>query len=76
LTPLDFFAWGLIKDIVYSSKVRDVADLRQLTIEAVELITHHMLIKTWQETEYRLDIFCRAITGAHIEVYRHVYKSF
>jgi len=37
-------------------------------IEAVELITPHMLINTWQELEYRLDI-CRATTGAHIEVY-------
>jgi hypothetical protein len=37
-------------------------------IEAVELITPHMLINTWQELEYRLDI-CRAKTGAHIEVY-------
>jgi hypothetical protein len=43
-------------------------DLRQRTIEAVELITPHMLIKTWQELEYRLDI-CRATTGAHTEVY-------
>jgi len=37
-------------------------------IQAVELITPHMLINTWQELEYRLDI-CRATTGAHIEVY-------
>jgi hypothetical protein len=37
-------------------------------IEAVELVTPHMLINTWQELEYRLDI-CRATTDAHIEVY-------
>ena len=36
--------------------------------EAAELITLHMLINTWQELEYRLDI-CRATTGTHIEVY-------
>jgi hypothetical protein len=36
LTPLDFFAWGFIKDVVYSRKVRDMADLRQRIIEAVE----------------------------------------
>jgi len=34
----------------------------------LEIITPHMLINTWQELEYRLDI-CRATTGAHIEVY-------
>ena len=60
---------------MYSRKVRDVADLRQRIIEAVELITPHMLINTWQELEYRLDI-CRTTTGAHIEVYGHAYKSF
>jgi hypothetical protein len=43
-------------------------DLRQCIIEAVELITPHMLINTWQELEYRLDI-CQATTGAHIEVH-------
>ena len=47
---------------------RYLADLRQRIIEAVELITPHMLINTWQELVYRLDI-CRATTGAHIEVY-------
>jgi len=67
LTPLDSFAWGFIKDVVYRRKVRDLADLRQRIIEVVEIITPHMLINTWQELEYRLDI-CRATTGAHIEV--------
>ena len=60
---------GFIKDVVYRRKVRDLADLRQGIIEAVELITPYMLINTWQELEYHLDI-CRATTGAHIAVYR------
>jgi hypothetical protein len=42
--------------------------LRQRIIEAVELITPHMLINTWQELEYRLDI-CGATTDDQIEVY-------
>jgi len=33
-----------------------MADLRQRIIEAVELITPHMLRNTWQELEYRLYI--------------------
>jgi hypothetical protein len=68
LTPLDIFAWGFIKDVVYSRKVRDLADFRQRIIEAIELITPHMLINAWQKLEYRLDI-CRATISAHIEVY-------
>jgi glycyl-tRNA synthetase beta subunit len=56
-----------IKDVVYRRKFGDLTDLRQRIIEIVELITPHMLINTWQELEYRLDI-CRATTRAHIEV--------
>jgi pyruvate formate-lyase activating enzyme-like uncharacterized protein len=59
---------NIFMHVVCSRKVRDLADLRQRIIEAVELITPHVLINTWQELEYRLDI-CRATTGAHIEVY-------
>jgi aspartate carbamoyltransferase catalytic subunit len=59
---------AIIKDVVYSRKVRDLADLRQRLIEAVELITPHMLINTWQKLENRLD-HCGATTGAHIEGY-------
>ena len=59
---------GFIKDVVLWRKVRDLADLRQSIIEAVELITPHMLINTWQELEYRLYI-CRATTDVHTEVY-------
>jgi hypothetical protein len=68
LTPLDFFARVFIKDVVYKRKVRDLADLRQHIIEAVEVVTAHVLINTWQELEYRSDI-CRDTTGAHVEVY-------
>jgi len=50
------------------SLINPHADFKQCIIEAVELITPHMLINKWQELEYRLDI-CRATTGAHIEVY-------
>jgi hypothetical protein len=59
---------GIIKDVGYSRKVRDLVDLRQSIIEAVELITRHMLINTWQKLENHLDV-CQATTGAHIEVY-------
>jgi hypothetical protein len=54
--------------VVYSRKFRNLADLRQRTIEAVDLITPHMLLNTWQELEYRLDV-CQATTGVHIEIY-------
>jgi hypothetical protein len=58
----------MVNDVVYSRKVLDPADLIQRIFEAVEFITAHMLINTWQGLEYRSDI-CRATTGAHNEVY-------
>ena len=61
---------------MYRRKVRDLADLRQRITEAVELITPHMLIDTWQELQYtrRLDI-SRATTDAHTEVYGRTQKN-
>jgi hypothetical protein len=67
LTPLDFFTWGLLRTLC-TEENSNLADLRQGIIEAVELITRHMLINKWKKLENRLDI-CRATTGAHIEVY-------
>ena len=68
-SKVSFLHGGLLRTLCTGEKFeRDLADLRQRIIEAVELITPHMLINTWQELEYRLDI-CRATTGAHIEVY-------
>jgi hypothetical protein len=40
----------------HGREVRDLADLRQRIIGAVELITRHMLINTSQDFENRLDI--------------------
>ena len=68
ITPLDFFLWGYVKDIVYRTKVRDMTDLNQRVFNAIATIDEAMLQRTWQEIEYRLYVL-RAINGAHIEVY-------
>lgn len=68
ITPLDFFLWGYVKNLVYSEKIRDIDHLRQRIVAAVESVTPDMLTNTWREIEYRLDI-CRATNGSHIEVY-------
>jgi len=53
----------------YAPPHTSVRDLRHNSDnDDLELITLHMLINTWQELEYRLDI-CLATAGAHIEVY-------
>ena len=37
-------------------KVRDINDLQHQIIEAIYAVTLDMLVRTWQEIEYRLDI--------------------
>ena len=68
ITPLDIFLRGYVKNIVHRTKVRDVSDLQQRIIEALDTVTVEMLARTWLEIEYRLDIL-RATGGAHVEVY-------
>ena len=52
-------------DIRYANIIYPTVRSTQPT---AEFLTPHLLINTWQELEYRLDI-CRATKGAHIEVY-------
>ena len=65
---MDFSLWGYVKDIVYRTKFRDVSDLQQQIIEALDTVTVDMLARTWLEIKYRLDIL-RAIDGAHVEIH-------
>ena len=68
ITPLDFFLWGYVKDVVYRTKVKDISDLKERITAAVNTIDEEMLRRTWTEIEYRLDVL-RATNGAHIEIY-------
>ena len=68
LSPLDFFLWGYIKNIVYAEKIRNIQQLQERITPAIETVTRDMIQKTWQEIEFRLDV-SRATNGAHIEMY-------
>ena len=48
--PPDIFLWGFVKDDVYRTLVRDLADLQDA---AVNNVTPQMLHNTWVEVEYR-----------------------
>ena len=56
LTPLDFFPWGFVKDQVYRTPLRDLADLQERIHAAVNNVTPQMRQNTWVEIEYWLDI--------------------
>ena len=68
LSPLDFFLWGYIKNIVYAEKIRNIQQLQERITSAIESVARDMIQKTLQEIEFRLDV-SRATNGAHIEMY-------
>jgi hypothetical protein len=68
LTPLDFFLWGYVKNILYQFKISDLQHLKDRIRNAVATVTPNTRQETWKEVEYRLDN-CRATKGAHIEIY-------
>ena len=69
LIPPDFFLWGFVKDQVYGTPVRDLADLQERIYAAVNNVTPQMFHNTHVEVKNRLDI-CHASNGSHVvEVY-------
>ena len=57
-----------MKDRVFATPVNDIPELRTLIRVVIAKITAEILVRTLQETEYRLDID-RATIGAYVEVY-------
>jgi len=68
ITPLDFFLWGYVKNIVHRTKVSDITDLKQRISNAIATIDDNVLQRTWQEIEHSLDEL-RATDGTHGGVY-------
>jgi len=66
--PHDFFSWRYVKDIVFSTPVPDITNLKARITDACAIITEDMLENTCREIDYRLDVL-RATKGAHVEVY-------
>jgi hypothetical protein len=64
LTPLDFFLWSYVKNIIYQVKVNDLQNLKARIRDAMATVTPNMLQGMWNEAEYRL-----ATKGAHIDIY-------
>jgi hypothetical protein len=67
LTPLDFYFWGYVRQIIYSVRVHNIQHLKQRIKEAVASVTPDVLGRVWQEMEYHLDD-CRATNAAHKEL--------
>ncbi|PSN43644.1 hypothetical protein C0J52_16671 [Blattella germanica] len=67
LTPCDFFLWGFVKDKVYVPPLpQNLEELKNRIHTAIRSVTMDMLIRVWQEFEYRCDIV-RVAGAGHIE---------
>jgi hypothetical protein len=57
LTPCDIFHWVYVKDKVYLPPLpRDLPELQQRIVAAVDTIDVDMLQRLWQELDYRIDV--------------------
>ncbi|GBM70919.1 hypothetical protein AVEN_263592-1 [Araneus ventricosus] len=62
ITPLDFFLWGFVKNIVYKTPVPSLDELKRRIVTAIQNVTPKMLENTWREIGFRLDVL-RATIG-------------
>jgi uncharacterized protein DUF4817 len=66
LTPLDFFVWGHLKNIVYATAVTTREDLELRVRRAINSITAQQLANVLQETAMRVQK-CIDVNGQHFE---------
>ena len=63
LTSCDFFLRGYVKDhVLVPPMPLDLADLRQRIENAVAGNGHQILVRVWQELDYRIDV-CQVTNG-------------
>ena len=66
LTPLDFYLWGYVKQVVYKETIHDLNDLRQKIIEAVNSINTKIISSVFLNLKKRLQKV-KDVSGGHIE---------
>lgn len=66
MSPLDFFLWGHVKTIVYSTKPRSLDDLRTRITNVIQDITKNQLQNVLVEFQNRISVCIRS-DGGHVE---------
>ncbi len=72
ITPLDFYLWGVLKEIVYLNEIRSIVDLKDAIRNAFTNLRNRYnratwsLNKVWNNLHYRLTIVMEE-AGRHIE---------
>ena len=68
ITPCDFFLWGFMKSIVYSTPSATIDELKVKITDAFQLITAYMMQNVFQNYRGRLEQLLSE-NGKHIELY-------
>jgi hypothetical protein len=69
LTPMDFFLWRYVTDVVHSGMMmKSLPDLRQRITSDIAVVPVDVLSRVWDEVEFRFDV-CGSVSGAHIELH-------
>ncbi|GBN54935.1 hypothetical protein AVEN_227632-1 [Araneus ventricosus] len=68
ITPLDFFLWGFVKNIVYKTPVPSLDEPKRRIVTTIQNVTPQLLENTWREIEFRLDVL-RATKGSHVRIH-------
>ena len=68
LSPLDFFFWGYVKQLMYTpAQPANLTDLKERIRVAVRSVTSDMLKRTWDSMKKRLSTLTRR-GGSHVEI--------
>ena len=68
LTPLDFFAWGYLKSLVYSTPINNVAHLQERIEHACEIIrVKPGIFEKVRNSFIRRCESCVEMEGGHVE---------
>lgn len=67
LTPLDFYLWGYMKQLVYATPVRDAMDLVARIVEAAAVIQERNGFEDVRRSALRRFRLCNQHRGGHIE---------
>lgn len=67
LTPMDFFLWGHVKNVVYETCYETVQELRIAVENVIRGIHHNTLLKATRNEFQRRLMLCSRNDGAHFE---------
>ena len=66
LTPLDFFLWGHLKNVVYLSPWEDLAELKSRIQDEIKSISQKTLYDVFSNISKRMNL-CVSVDGGHFQ---------